>query len=257
MNQKLKQSLISIGILICLVIAIKKIYHHLTVPHVTYPNFGIDIPLGYKTIGIDVSHHQGTINWELLSKMRDSSTADSGKVKKIEFAFIKATQGNHFTDKQFNRNWSEAKEYGITRGAYLYFEPDVNGVAQARLFRRKVDLSRGDLPPVVDVEEINAVDPVIFRKNVSDCLNELQGIYKVKPIIYSGANFYNTHLNGYFDDYPFWVAHYKSTGSPKVEREWSFWQHSDKGRVDGIEGEQVDFNVLNSNILTASDLSIY
>ena len=49
-----------------------------------------------------------------------------------------------------------------------------------------------------------------------------------------------------FDDYPLWVAHYLRPSEPRINRDWHFWQHSERGRVNGISGK-VDFNVFNGD----------
>ena len=67
-------------------------------------------PEGFSIRGIDVSHHQGVIDWEKLSK------AQIGK-DPISFVFIKATEGQDFLDENFNDNFYKARENG------LYVEP--------------------------------------------------------------------------------------------------------------------------------------
>ncbi|MEG9067805.1 GH25 family lysozyme, partial [Escherichia coli] len=71
--------------------------------------------------------------------------------------------------------------------------------------------------------------------------------YRKKPIIYSGAVFYHTNLAGYFNEYPWWVAHYYQRRPDNDGMAWRFWQHSDRGQVDGINGP-VDFNVFNGTV---------
>src|ERR1043166_4310052 len=75
-----------------------------------YPDFAIEIPLGYKIHGIDVSSYQGNIYWPAVARMKDQDV-------QIRFAFIKATEGLSNVDAQFKRNWQQAKETNITRGA--------------------------------------------------------------------------------------------------------------------------------------------
>src|SRR5947209_4674817 len=79
-----------------------------------YPDFGIELPLGYKIHGIDVSSYQGNIYWPAVVSMHDQDVS-------IQFAFIKATEGLNNVDKQYKRNWQQARSSGITCGAYHYF----------------------------------------------------------------------------------------------------------------------------------------
>jgi lysozyme len=81
----------------------------------------------------------------------------------------------------------------------------------------------------------------------------LEHRYGVKPIIYTYADYYKNYLKDKFNDYPLWVAHYHGGEAPRTMRDWHFWQHSDKGTVDGIK-HRVDFNVFNG---TMDDLRKY
>ncbi len=226
-------------VLVLLIICIRVVSTIFGIPVYTYPGFGIGIPPGYNSIGIDVSHYQSKINWEQVKDMRDLGM-------RIQFVFIKATQGTYQTDGQFNRNWREAKKYNIQRGAYLFFDPRQNGRAQANHFIKKVKLQSGDFAPVVDVEDLYGMSKANCRKEALACIKRLQQHYGVKPIIYSYTNFYKNNLGSAFDQYPLWIAHYKSFGKPRITRDWAVWQHSDKGRVNGIGGA-VDFNVFGGN----------
>jgi lysozyme len=199
-----------------------------------YPSFGINLPVGYAIHGIDVSNHQSFIFWPGVKQMKDKDI-------KIQFAFIKATEGLTDTDKQFKHNWQSAKEMGIARGAYHYFLATKSGKDQALNFIKNVKLEHGDLPPVLDVEDLYGVDPAIMRAGVKEWLQTVAAAYKVKPIIYSFADFYNNNLGGEFKDYPLWVAHYIEQSKPKIKRDWIFWQHSDAGKVNGIT-TKVDFD---------------
>ena len=73
---------------------------------------GISMPLTYQMHGIDISHHNGTIDWQSVKKMRFSE-----EDLRLEFCFLKATEGMNHSDKQFERNWKKLGELGIKRGA--------------------------------------------------------------------------------------------------------------------------------------------
>jgi lysozyme len=62
-------------------------------------------------------------------------------------------------------------------------------------------------------------------------------------------------MSGEFDDYPLWAAHYLEKDRPRIRRRWIFWQHSEKGRVNGI-GMPVDFNVFNGDSADFENLLI-
>ena len=194
-------------------------------------------PLGNTLLGIDVSRYQRKINWE---KVRESD---------VSFAFIKATEGAKLKDNFFDRNWEHTAQVGIIRGAYHFYLPHVKPDVQAKNFISSVTLQPGDLPPVLDVE-VRGRNPLNhFRGDLKEWLVHVERAYGVKPIIYTGYSFYKDHLEGYFDEYPLWIAHYNV---PKlaIERNertlLSFWQHTDKGVIEGIKGA-VDCNIFYGN----------
>lgn len=209
------------------------------VKFVRYEAFGIPIPAAYEIHGIDVSRYQQRISWEAVTAMQVNDI-------KLGFAFIKATEGNGNVDPYFKRNWRKAKEAGITRGAYHFFIASKDGKKQAENFINKVTIESGDLPPVLDVEQTNGASAAVIRREVKEWLDALEAAYAVKPIIYTNVDFYNHYLKGFFDDYPLWVAHYLQPNKPRIKRDWAFWQHSERGRVDGILS-RVDFNVFNGD----------
>ncbi len=201
--------------------------------------FGIDIPAGYEIHGIDVSKHQEFISWSAVKAMNIKET-------RLGFVFIKATEGLNDTDKLFKQNWIKARAAGMTCGAYHFFLATKSGRLQAQNFIKQVTLAKGDLPPVLDIEQLYGVKPVIMRARIKEWLDVVEQQYGVKPIIYSYADFYEKNLGREFDAYPLWVAHYFEPGNPRVDRHWNFWQHSDQGRVNGINSK-VDFNLFNGD----------
>ena len=206
---------------------------------VRYPAFGISIPENYMIHGIDVSKYQQTISWDAVREM---------KVKDIQlgFVFIKATEGIANTDPQFKRNWKKSKQAGMIRGAYHFFLATKDGREQADNFISSVDLEKGDLPPVVDIEQTYGVHPTVLKKELKECLDIIQYYYGVKPIIYTNVDFYSRVLGKEFNSYPLWAAHYYEYDTPRIQRNWDFWQHSEEGRVNGILSK-VDFNVFNGD----------
>lgn len=208
---------------------------------VRYPAFGISIPENYVIHGIDVSKYQQTISWDAVKEM---------KVKDIQlgFVFIKATEGIIKTDPQFKRNWKKSKQAGMIRGAYHFFLATKDGREQAENFISSVDLEKGDLPPVVDIEQTYGVDITLLKKELKEWLDVIEYYYGVKPIIYTNVDFYSRYLGKEFNSYPLWAAHYYQYNTPRVERNWDFWQHSEEGRVNGILSK-VDFNVFNGDSL--------
>ncbi len=208
------------------------------------------MPEQYKVCGIDVSLYQSKIDWELVKNMREDSIH-------ITFAFIKATEGAFLVDPYFQRNWREAPKAGIICGAYHFFRPEISGKWQARFFLQTVKTEKGDLPMVVDVEQLDGVQPAKMRKELSAFLKYIETQTKVKPIIYSGLTFYQDNLLGHFDDYTLWLAHYYQPDLKITKAtNWKFWQHSDKARVNGIN-HVVDFDVFSGDSLSFRKMLVH
>jgi len=214
-----------------------------------YPDFGIELPLGFTIHGIDVSGYQGNIYWPAVAQMHDQDVT-------IKFAFIKATEGLKDVDRQYKRNWQKAKEANITRGAYHYFLATKSGRLQAQNFIKTVELQPGDLPPVLDVEELYGIRPDSMRSRVNAWLTAVEKAYNVKPVIYTSAAFYKNFLGHDFDEYPLWVAHYFVKEQPGVDEGWYFWQHNATGRVNGIKS-RVDFNVFSGDTTLFNSLLVH
>ncbi len=203
----------------------------------------------YDVHGIDVSHHQGNIDWS------DVKHPDS--TKQINFAFIRASVGLD-KDKKFNRNWIKARKAGITTGAYHYYWANVNSAKQASMFTSQVSLKKGDLPPVLDIEDTSSVqDNASLRKGLKNWIKIVEAHYGVKPIIYTGQSYFEDYLapDDYFKDYPrLWIANYNFVDEPDVI-DWDFWQYSDRIPVSGIE-TLVDGNVFKGNDVAFKNLLI-
>lgn len=214
----------------------------------TYESFDIKIPKNYSIHGIDVSYYQGKINWHKVKSMKDDDV-------RIHFAFIKATEGVLLVDPYFQRNWREAPKAGIICGAYHFFRPKRNGKTQAKFFLQVVNVEKGDLPPVVDIETLDGVSPLKMRAELSDFLNYVEVKTKVRPIIYTGLKFYEDYLEDNFDEYPLWVAHYYQPKLRLDKSKWKFWQHSDKAKINGI-GHIVDFNAFNGDSTALADMLV-
>lgn len=186
--------------------------------------------------GIDVSDYQGTVNW--------SAVASSG----IEFAITKATEGGTFVADSFSRNWSGIQQVGLVRGAYHFFRPRTDALAQADLFLDIVKLQPGDLPAVLDIETDDGVDPTRIQASMRSWLYRVEQATGRRPIIYTYPGFWERLGNWKeFADYPLWIAHYTSEPRPWVPggwRTWTMWQFTDRGSVNGVVGG-VDVNSFN------------
>lgn len=192
-----------------------------------------------KAIGLDVSEYQGEIDWTLVKSIESNYP--------LEFVLIRATAGNDRGDSQFKKNWLAAKNRKMIRGAYHYYRPNENSLEQAQLFIKTVQLQKGDLPPVLDIEKLPKEQSLDSLKvGLKRWLKAVEAHYKVKPIIYTGEKYYDDFLKEDFSDYLFWIANYNFFRE-KIEEDWLFWQFTEKASVSGIKGN-VDVNIFNGDV---------
>ncbi|MEC4117008.1 glycoside hydrolase family 25 protein [Myroides phaeus] len=191
-----------------------------------------------KMIGFDVSHYQGVIDWGRVDSVASKSA--------LEFVFVRATMGVDGVDRAYKLNWKGAGANHFIRGAYHYYRPDENSVEQANNFIKTVKLAPGDLPPVLDIEDLPKKQSVEnLRLGLKRWIELVEEHYKVKPILYSGEHYYTNHLKQWFPDHILWIANYNFFVE-EIKPEWHFWQFTEKGIVNGIEGK-VDLNIYNGN----------
>lgn len=162
------------------------LYHFILAPY-RHRGFGESkFPANYSIHGIDVSHHQGTVDWEKVATASDANGA------RVQFVFVKATQGKSHLDRKFRHNFRKAQQYGLVRGAYHYFSPGISGDEQAHHFINSVPLEKGDLPPVLDVEVLGRLKPETLRREVLEWLEMMEKRFGTPPIIYTYLTFKKT-----------------------------------------------------------------
>ncbi len=211
--------------------------------------YGICLPCCYEVHGIDISRHQGIIDWDKLVQAQVAEFP-------VQFVFMKATEGGDHSDPTFERNFAEAGKRGLMRGAYHFFSPKTDPLKQADFFIRTVKLTPGDLPPVLDVEVRGKRTQEELQKNVKLWLDKVEAHYGVKPILYTSYKFKTRYLSHpQFEAYPYWIAHYY-VDSVQYQGKWHFWQHSDIGTVPGIK-EDVDLNVFNGTLEQLKQLAVH
>jgi lysozyme len=181
--------------------------------------------------GCDISHYQEKINWD---KVGHTS---------IDFVFIKASQGIAYRDPMFDQNWKGASEQSILRGAYHFYEPEMDPVSQAQWF---YSVSRvGELPFALDVEKEGSTST-----GVGKFVDEITKLSGKKPIVYTSASAWpGGSVNAFL-----WVAHWY-VQEPKLPSEWNtwqFWQYSNKGSIPGIS-TNVDLNVFNGDVFALKE----
>jgi lysozyme len=188
------------------------------------------------TFGCDVSEYQGEIDWSQIDSLEGNF--------KLHFVLIRATAGNDKEDNRYDENWKGAKKQKLIRGAYHYYRPDENSAEQAQNFIKTVQLKKGDLPPVLDIEQLPDDQSVEeLKKGLRRWLDKVHAHYKVRPIIYTGEKYYENFLKEEFKGYTFWIANYNFFVE-EIKEDWLFWQFTEKATIKGINA-RVDLNIYN------------
>lgn len=187
--------------------------------------------------GIDVSHHQGPIDWALVKASGQS------------FAFIKATEGADFRDKRFVDNWQRARAAGLATGAYHFFTFCSPGVAQAENFLAVAPREEASLPLAVDVEFTgNCVgweSVAQIRVELLSFMGHVRARVGYEPMLYTTEEVRLELVPAALHEHAYWVR--SLWGEPSRTINWQFWQYSDTGSVPGVRG-RVDLNVFSGDL---------
>ena len=188
----------------------------------------------YPVQGIDVSHHQGRIEWRKL------------RAQGVDFAYIKATEGGDFHDPRFAENWAAAGAAGIPRGAYHFFTLCRPGAEQATNFVTVVPNDATALPAAVDLEFLgncqgkDASNRVELHRELRAFLGKVEAHTGRPAILYLTEEFDHAFGISAAFDRPLWLRNIVL--EPRFgKRSWTIWQASNFRRLDGIEG-RVDWN---------------
>lgn len=191
----------------------------------------------YPIQGIDVSHHQGAIDWARVAAQPN-----------VRFVIMKATEGGDHRDTRFAENWQAARQAGLVRGAYHFFTFCRPGRDQARNVLAVVPKEAGTLPIAIDLEFVGNCPKVPtldeISAEVTAFVNELKPTFPEEPIFYVTREFFDKYLKGNEDRFPVHALWLRSVfEEPRQQgcEDWSIWQFADNGTIDGIEGP-VDLN---------------
>lgn len=232
-------------------------------PGVTFPS-NVVTPPNATGVGIDVSVHNGTIDWAKV------------KAAGVNFAIIRCGYGKNLTsqdDKQWKRNVSECERLGIPYGVYLYsyaISVDRAKDEAEHVLRLLKDCGNNLKYPVYfDLEE-SAYEyakqaPLLSEMAFAFCSIISEAGYT--PGVYANTNWFNNFLTEpVFDAWPRWVAQYNRVCEYKkgsnTNGVYQMWQCTSSGEVDGIDGNKgkVDLNYVlgntNGKLASASGLQM-
>jgi lysozyme len=182
-------------------------------------------------LGVDVSHHSGDVDWTQV------------KAAGYDFAYVKASEGMDDPDPRFAEHWQKLGELGLPRGAYHFYVTEDDPDAQARLFLSTIDLRPGDLVPVVDVEVVGHGTQPGLPDRLRRFLDLVEAATGVRPMVYTGPNFWDAQIGPGFGEHPLWIAEY-GVAAPRLPadwQDWHLWQYLENQTVPGIE-KDVDLN---------------
>jgi lysozyme len=189
-----------------------------------------------EAYGIDVSEHQGRIDWNAVS--RDH----------VAFAYLKATEGEDHVDRWFPRNWSGAARAGITRGAYHFFTLCARGEEQARNFLHAVPSDLASLPPALDLELAGNCHARPSRAAVElelrTYLQQVEAATGRRVVLYVAGDFEQRYAVRESFDRPAWSRRLLRRPS---EDGWVVWQVDGVAHVNGVQGD-VDLDVFRERI---------
>jgi len=201
----------------------------------------------YNAKGIDVSHHNGSVDWGLV------------KAYGYSFVFIKATEGTTFEDSKFHYNYKGGRKNNLLTGYYHFARPYNNPIEEADFFIETISKYNGfkkeDLPPVLDIEVNEGLNKIEVSKWVRIWINRVKEIKGIQPILYTNLNFAREYLDESLSDISLWLARYNTYIPEDVSgwNKWTFLQYTSQGLVPGIYGH-VDLNEFNG---TEQELKIF
>lgn len=186
----------------------------------------------YPVAGIDVSKHNGDIDFEQVSD------------DDYQFVFIKASEGKTYKDDAFERNYEQAREAGLKVGAYHFFRKNRTAREQADNLLAAIRGKHLDLPLVIDLEDDWGNGATVSRQTAIDRVMEMIDILAGKGyrvMIYTNLDGYEKYYKDLLGDHDLWLCSFTSPDLlphlPHVIQ-----QFSHEGTVSGIDGN-VDLNV--------------
>lgn len=189
--------------------------------------------------GIDISSYQEAKNWKKVSESQD-------------FVIIKATEGQNFVDKKLNEHFTNAMNNNMIVGLYHFSTPNKNNpndaILEAKDFAKTIKTLQGwRLKPVLDIEQNKtAMTKEQIKTYITEFNKVINDEFGCDIILYSYSSFLKSNLpkDHGLGNMSLWLAHYTDSQKPTIPQGWdnySLWQYSSSGTVDGIEG-RVDMN---------------
>lgn len=199
----------------------------------------LDCYEGPQVYVLDVSHHQGHIDWHKVAAHRWNEGTRECKVTGV---FIRALEGVTI-DETFDHNWRGAKAAGLLVGPYVYFRARHSGGDQMRMLSvvlgRVGGIGHYDMSPMCDMETLDEQTKAMFLERVREWTEKCREDLRKIPWFYSGA-FWNGYVGtADFKNYPLMTPDYRSrrcAGVPRGWGHWTFHQFTSQAQISGIHG---------------------
>ena len=184
-----------------------------------------------KASGIDVSHHQGKVDWKQVSLTKD-----------LGYVYLKASEGVTYTDPEYKNNLKSAKEAGLLVGAYHFYSEKSDIDSQFEHFKDLYPKGKADLIPMLDVEPRGKCSPeriAKIRKDVKRFQDLCRRYYGTEAMLYVEPMMTEKSWLGPIigKDTRLCIGHPYET-APRIGSgvEYTIWQFTYTGRVKGIRG---------------------
>ncbi len=219
---------------------------HYPCSKIQFANLPVIPPINGKKMGVDVSHHQGEIDWDTLAAWRGQNG------ERIQFAYIKFTDGRSFKDPKAHHNWDEALRVGITPGAFHYLRMKHSASEQVKNFLDHFGDRVAKMAHVCDVEDAYEQSGHTIQFNADTLLHWLihvESKQQHRPTIYTAAWYWDDWVKTatpWADAYNLWVSSFDVPEPTMPADNWDtylIWQFAQgNGRDFGVESTKIDLN---------------
>ncbi len=182
--------------------------------------------------GIDISYHQGNIDFKKLKE-------------NVDFVMVRTSYGDFYEDKRHKEYISELEKYKIPYGLYHFsYATSVEASKNAaKKFIKLIKNYNPTYPVVIDIESSEVTSDVrndtLVEITKAFCEEVEKSGYYV--MIYANLDYLNNKLNNsILDKYDKWLAQWSN--KPTYNKPFGMWQYSSKGKIPGINGN-VDLNI--------------
>ena len=187
--------------------------------------------------GIDISNYQENIN---LNEVKNAG---------YKVCYIKATEGQTYTDPLLIQNYNKAKETGLDIGFYHFIHSYDDGAVQAKFLLSKISNLDYNCRIAIDIEVTDNQCAATINKCIHDFATEITNQTGHYPCIYTNLSFANDYLDSSLSKYGLWLAEY-GVNEPAKTKIWGNtdnligWQYADNGDFSG----STDLDVFNPGI---------